>query len=433
MSRKLNGAHVSYHKNTKDMPCVVMDTPAIVTIPMAMHIGAPCTPIVKVGEEVKVGQKIADNEEAFVCAPIHASVSGKVKSISDYTLTNGRACKAIVIESDGEMNVFEDIKPPVINTKEEFVKAIRESGMVGLGGAGFPTHVKLNPKNLDEIDSLVINAAECEPYITVDNRECIDNTENVLYAVRYIQKMLNIKTAYIGIEANKPEAIKTMQEATTGDSNIEVCSLEVKYPQGAEKVLIYSTTGRFIPEGKLPSDVGVIALNVSTAGKIAAFLKTGMPLVSKNLTVDGGAINKAQNVTVPIGASIEDIANFCGGHKENLKKVLYGGPMMGIALNDLQTSIIKNTNAVLFFDEQQAKKKEISNCIRCGRCITHCPYNLMPVNFERAYERGDVETLKKLKVMMCMECGCCEFTCPAGRNLVSSHRLSKQLVRNASK
>lgn len=428
MSRKLSGAHLAHHKNTNSMPVVPFDAAGMVTIPMSMHIGAPCTPLVKPGDQVKVGQIIGDNPEAFICAPIHSSVSGTVKTVSDFTMPNGSVTKAITIESDGEFTALETITPPVVNTKEDLIKAARDCGLVGLGGAGFPSHVKLNPRNPQDVDTLIINGAECEPFITVDNRALLDDSEDILFSVRMILKLLGLKKAAFGVENNKPEAIAHIQEATKNDDNIEVIPLEAKYPQGAEKVLIYAATGRIVPEGKLPSDVGAIVFNVNSLAILAKYIKTGMPLIRKNITVDGAAITTPKNISVPIGTPIAKVVEFCGGYNGQPDKIIMGGPMMGTAMKDDSFPILKNTNAILLLDTKQTAPKETSACIRCGRCIFICPYNLMPVNFERAYERGDAEDLKKLKINMCMECGCCEFICPAGRNLVSINKLSKQLV-----
>ena len=338
-------------------------------------------------------------------------------------------CKAIVIESDGQITLSEEVQPPSISSKEDLLKAIRESGLVGIGGAGFPSHVKLNPKDPAKVDTLLVNAAECEPYITSDYRQCMEGADDVLFSVKTIMKYLDIKKAFIGIETNKPAAISLFEEKTSGEEGIGVIPLKAKYPQGAEKVLIYASTGRVVYEGQLPADAGVIVFNVSTLGKMAKFLKTGMPLVSKTVTVDGNAVNEPKNVDVPVGTSIKDVIDFCGGYKGEAKKIIMGGPMMGVSMENDAFPIIKNTNAILAFNAELAQKKTTSACIRCSRCIKACPYDLMPVNLERAYERRDVETLTNLRVNLCMECGCCEYVCPAGRKLVNVHKLSKQLLR----
>ena len=313
----------------------------------------------------------------------------------------------------------------------EFIEAVKQSGLVGLGGAGFPAHIKLNPK--DKIEYLCINAAECEPYITADVREIMENHENVLYGISQVMKYVGIDKALIGIEDNKPEAIKLMQEKTAQMSNVEVVSLPSRYPQGAEKVLIEQCTGRQVPPGKLPSDVGCIVMNVASAGFLGGYLKNGIPLTTKRVTVDGSAITEAKNVRVPIGAPIKDIIAFCGGYKGTPAKLISGGPMMGTALMTDDFPVLKQNNAFLAFDEAEAKSLEPTACISCGRCVNACPMNLMPTKLEAATIYKRVDDLKKYSVMTCMECGCCAFVCPANRKLVQSMRIGKAILRNAGK
>ena len=305
---------------------------------------------------------------------------------------------------------------------------MKASGLVGLGGAGFPTYVKLSPKNLSEVDTLCINAAECEPYITSDYRTIMEDAEDVLNGARQVQKYLDLKKVIIGVEDNKPKAIALLKEMTAGDASIEVASLPAKYPQGAEKVLIYHTTGRVVPEGKLPADVGVIVMNVASVAFLSKYLKTGMPLTTKRVTVDGSAIAEPKNLLVPIGTPIQNLIDFCGGFKTEPGKVLMGGPMMGIAVNRLDYPVLKNNNAILAFDEKDSREPEETPCIRCGRCVNACPFNLMPASIEKAFKAGNVDALRELKVNLCMECGCCAFACPAKRRLVMTNRLAKKML-----
>lgn len=424
------GVKVAHNKNTENCKIVRMPTPEKVILPMQQHIGAPCTPTVKVGDTVKVGQVIGDSDK-FISAPIHASVSGKITAISDTVLANGRQAPAVTIESDGEMAIFEEIEPPVINNADDFRKAIRESGLVGLGGAGFPSHVKFAITPDKPIDTIVVNAAECEPHITVDYRECLDNTLYIIRSLMIIKEQLNIPNAVIAVEDNKPAAIEKLKKVTdeVGDGTIKVMALKSRYPQGAEKMIVYSATGRKIPLGKLPADVGVIVMNVTSTAFIGRYLETGKPLVSRSLTVDGSAIIKPQNVRVPIGTDLNELIDFCGGFKPDLDKVIAGGPMMGTAIVNTNVPILKSYNAVLAFSKGTVPEKPDNNCIRCGRCSQVCPMGLMPTNIMRSVKVRDLDGLKQSNVIACMQCGTCAYACPAGRPLVQYLVLAKDMLR----
>lgn len=426
------GVKVDHHKNTADREVVRIPTPSKVTIPMQQHIGAPCEPVVKVGDEVEVGQLIGDSDK-FVSAPIHASVSGKVVAVGDIKLPNGTMSKAVTIESDGEMRLWSGVKPPKIETKEDLIKAVRASGLVGLGGAGFPTHVKLNFPADKNIDTLVINAAECEPYITVDYRECIENSWDILSGVYLLKEMLGFKQVIIAAEDNKPEAFKILKNIADHkddvDDEVKLMVLESKYPQGAEKMMVQSATGRKVPPGKLPADVGCVVMNVASVAFIARYVKSGKPLVSRSLTVDGSAIENPKNVRVPVGTNIGEIIEFCGGFKEEPCKILTGGPMMGLAIVGTDLPVLKQNNAILAFAKGDAVLKSEKDCIRCGRCVAACPMSLMPTNIVRAAKIKDTAMLKKAGVTVCMECGSCAFACPAGKPLVQHMRLAKSILR----
>lgn len=431
--RTFGGAKVPHRKHTTDIQSVVMPSPKTVTIPMQQHIGAPCTPVVAVGDTVYVGTVIGDSE-AFVCAPIHSSVSGTVKSIIKVTLPGGNSTDAVVIESDGQDTPDPDIKPPVVENRQDFLKAVRASGLVGLGGAGFPAHVKLNVPADKEIDTLLINCAECEPYITADNREVIENSWAVMSGIYAVTEILGIKRVIIGIEDNKPEAIRILKEIADNekydpDDIIRVLPLKASYPQGAEKVLIKACTGREVPAGKLPADAGCIVMNVTSVAFLSNYLKTGMPLIKKRLTIDGSAVKEPKNVIVPIGTAISDVMEFCGGYKAEVRKMLMGGPMMGLALSDDSLPVLKQNNAILAFDEKEAKLSEATDCIRCGRCVSACPMRLMPTKLCAAVKLKDFEAMQKYQLMTCMECGSCVFSCPTHRHIVQTIRLGKSQLR----
>ncbi len=421
--KKLNGIGLKHRKNTENSQTVEYPLPAKVRIPMSMHMGVPCQPTVKVGDTVSVGQKIGDSDAPF-SAPIHSGVSGKVIAVSDYRNAMGAVCKAVEIETDGLQTVSDEVKPPEVTDKDSFIKAVRESGACGLGGAGFPTHIKLNPKT--PIDTLIINAAECEPYITADYREMIECPEDIIGGINMVKSRLGIKTAKLAIEANKPEAIKNFTEMAKNDDTIDIITLPSSYPQGAEKVIIYNSTGRIVEEGQLPSDQGVIVINVYTIAFLYRYMQTGMPLVTRRLTVDGNAVGEPKNVRAVIGTSFRELLEFCKTDIDAVKKLIGGGPMMGMSIPDMDMPVVKTSNALLAIKTYDERKT--SNCIRCGRCVRVCPMGLMPADIDRAYKIKNIEELKTLKVMLCMNCGSCTYVCPANRKLAETNQLAKGLI-----
>ena len=427
MSHFLKGIRVPHRKNTADRPVLRMETPKTVKIPMSMHIGAPAKLLVKVGDTVKVGTLIGE-AGGFVSSDIYSSVSGKVSKIEELTLSNGSKTQAVVIESDGEMARDEALTPPTVNSADELVEAIRKSGVVGLGGAGFPTHVKFKVDHT-KVEELIINGAECEPYITSDSYTMTDRAADMEYALAKIKEFFGIKKIIIGIEGNKKKAIASMKALAEKIDGFEVRGLPSVYPQGGEKVLIYHTTGKVVAAGKLPFDVGCIVINCTTLACIGEYLRDGMPLVEKCVTVDGGAVKNSANVIAPIGTSVSDLVDFCGGFTEEPAKVLYGGPMMGIAVADTNVPVIKNTNAVVALTEKEARLPKTTACIRCGSCTNTCPFGLAAAEILLAYDKKDAEKLRELSVESCMECGCCSFVCPANRPLVQTNKLAKALLK----
>lgn len=426
--KRLKGVRAPHCKNTMDHAVQKMPIPDKVSICMSQHMGPPCGTSVKPGEEVKVGQVIGE-PSGFFGVPIHSSVSGKVTGIEEIIMPGGIRTKTVVIETDKAQTYHESVQKPEVTDRESFLKAVRDSGLVGLGGAGFPTHIKFNPPNLDAVDTLIVNGAECEPYITSDYRTMMERGEDVALGIEAVMKHLGIPNCIIGIEDNKPKAIERMNELTKGRSGVRVLSLSARYPQGAEKVLIHATTGRVVPEGKLPADVNCIVSNITTLAQLARYLKYGLPLIDKWLTVDGGAIANPQNVQALIGTPAKEVIAFCGGYSKEPRKLLMGGPMMGIALYNEDYPILKNNNAILAFDESQVEEFAESACIRCGRCVRACPVNLMPLRIEDAFIKDDYQGLQDYKVNLCIECGCCAYVCPAKRHLVQTHRLSKAKLR----
>ena len=427
---KLKGIHVPHKKHTADCAPERIPVPKTVTIPMSMHIGRPAKPVVKRGDEVKVGQLIAE-ADGYISAPVHSSVSGKVQKIDEMMTAMGTKVACIVIETDGLQEISDTVQPPDVHDVDTFVDAVRQSGSVGLGGAGFPTFVKFSINgDLSVVNSVVINAAECEPYITSDTRTLIDRADDVFAGIEIIKKYFPVKRFVIGIEDNKPEAIARAKEFAAKTDRVEVHVLPAVYPQGGEKVLVYNTLGKMIPQGGLPLDVGAVVINVTTLAFIAKYIETGMPLVEKCLTVDGSAVSEPKNLIAPIGASIADVLEAAGGCKSEPAKVLYGGPMMGIAVPDLSAPILKNTNAIVAMDEKEAAPPKTTACINCGACLSHCPLRLDPREIARAYKKNEPEDLKTLCVDLCMECGCCAYVCPAKRHLVQTNKLAKAVLRD---
>lgn len=431
LKRAAHGAAVPHEKRTSNLETVVMPLPSKIVLSMSQHIGAPAAPAVKKGDQVYVGT-VVGKAGGFVSSDIHSGVSGKVDGITTIIGSNGSKQTAVVIIPDGEQTPDPAVAPPEVTDLKSFQDAVRASGLVGLGGAGFPTAVKLAPKNLDEIDTLVINGAECEPYITSDNRCMIEDTHFIFSGIKAVMKHLNIAKCVIGIEGNKPEAIAKMKDAIDVPG-IEVKTLACRYPQGAEKVLIENCTGREVPFPGLPSDVGVIVMNVTSVAFVGKYLETGMPLTTKRLTVEGDIIKEAKNVEVIIGTPIQELLDFCGGLTDEPGKVLYGGPMMGTCVADLSQPVLKNNNAVMAFSKKWAHLPKQTNCIHCGRCTNACPLGLSAKEIVQAYQDGNVDLLKELNADLCMSCGTCSFVCPAKRPLAPSIALAKIMMKNGGK
>ncbi len=414
-----------------DKETQVFPEPDVLVIPMSQHIGAPCKPLVKKGDLVTVGQKIGDNQG--LCVPVHASVSGKVKSVGAMAHTNGSTVMSVVIENDHLGTLCEDIKPRTQEevdalTNEELISIIREGGIVGMGGATFPTHVKLSG-GIGKVDTVIVNAGECEPYITSDDRLCREKPAELISGLKIVMKIFGLKEGHIGIEDNKPEAVKAMQACLCKEDGIIIDVLPAKYPQGAEKQLIYAVTGREVPSGGLPAAVGCAVFNAATVKAIHDVVYEGMPLIKRIVTVSGDVLMDPKNLLVPIGTSFNDLIEACG-YSENPYKVLSGGPMMGAAQYDLSVPTIKGVNAITVLGASNKYDVQDSRCLRCGKCIDACPMKLMPVLMYKAMQTNDIEEMKAVNLMDCIECGSCAYTCPASVPLVLGFRVAKQLIRN---
>ena len=415
-------------KQIQDFP-----EPDILVIPLSQHIGAPCKPLVKKGDSVTVGQKLGDNQG--LCVPVHASVSGTVKAVEMRPHTNGMTALSVVIQNDHLDTLCPDLvtrTPAQVEALSpgELMDIIREAGIVGMGGATFPTHVKLS-SGIGKVDTIIVNASECEPYIVADDRVCQEFPAEVLSGLQIVMKILELKKAHIALEDNKPEAAAALQRELDPGSGIVVDILPCKYPQGAEKQLIYAVTGRQVPSGALPAAVGCAVFNSGTCKAIHDAVYLGMPLIRRIVTVSGDIVMEPKNLMVPIGTSFNDLLDAVG-YSQNPYKVLSGGPMMGFAQFDLSVPVIKGTNAVTVLGKENRFTVSDPQCIHCGKCIDVCPMKLMPLMMYRAAQDADVEALKSENLLDCIECGCCAYTCPACIPLVQAFRGGKQRIRDAA-
>ena len=425
------GVHPKENKIARDVAIQEFPEPDILVIPMSQHIGAPCKPLVKKGDLVTVGQKIGDNQG--LCVPVHASVSGKVKSVEMRAHTSGTTVMSVVIENDHQGTLCPDIKPRTqaevdALTPEELMNIIREGGVVGMGGATFPTHVKLS-SGIGKVDTIIVNAGECEPYIVADDRLCQECPAQLISGLKVIMKVFGLTEGHIGIEDNKPEAVKAMQACLCKEDGISIDVLPAKYPQGAEKQLIYAVTGREVPSGGLPAAVGCAVFNAATCKAIHDAVYNGMPLIKRIVTVSGDILMEPKTLLVPIGTAFNDLIEACG-YSENPYKVLSGGPMMGAAQYDLSVPTIKGVNAITVLGRKNEYAVEDSRCLRCGKCIDACPMKLTPVLMYKACQDNDMDLLRSVNLMDCIECGSCAYTCPASVPLVLGFRVAKQLLRN---
>ncbi|MBQ8914558.1 MAG: electron transport complex subunit RsxC [Clostridia bacterium] len=420
--KQLKGIRLPHWKKTAKSAPEVLPFPNVAYYPMHQNIGAPATVCVKVGDPVYVGTLIGE-AGGYVSSPVYSGVSGKVKKIDETLMSGGVFSPTVIIEADG-LTPDPSIVPPEVHDRESFIAAVRKSGVVGLGGAGFPTAVKLDVDPA-KVEHVIINGAECEPYITSDTRTMLDRADEIAEGIDLLAKYLGVKSFIIGVEKNKPDCVKKMRDIAKTRPSVKVSVLPSVYPQGGEKVLIFNSTGKVVGEGMLPIDVGVIVINCTTVAEIAKFVKTGMPLVSKCVTVDGSAVKEPKNLILPIGTPATDAFEACGGFSCEPAKIVYGGPMMGVSVADITAPVLKQTNALLALSEKDARIPELTNCIRCGRCTNTCPCGLAPVAIVTAYEKEDMEALSALKPNLCMECGCCSYVCPAFRPLVQQNKLAK--------
>jgi len=426
------GIHTHDKKHfSKLSPTQQMPLPSRVVIFLSQHIGGLATPCVNIGDTVKTGEKIADSS-GFVSIPMHTSISGKVTSIGVFPHPGGALVKGIEIEGDGkdewvQLTDEQDYENLPI---DEMKKRIHEAGVCGMGGAGFPTHVKLSPPPDKPIDTIIVNGVECEPYLTTDCRMMVERPEDIIKGLKIMMKVLDVKRGIIGIEANKPMSIKIFKKLVKHEPNIKLEVLKLKYPQGAEKQLIYATTKRVVPnKGGLPSSVGCIVDNVATVINVYEAVRFKKPLMERVITVTGKIVKNPSNLVTRIGSKFADLVDFCGGTSEPIAKIISGGPMMGFAINTLETYSTKTSSGLILFGESEARRHQEQTCLRCGRCVDVCPQNLLPTFIASAIKHDDLKLAEKAGAMDCMKCGCCTFVCPAHIKLIQWIDLAKTLIK----
>lgn len=422
------GLHIPDHKSaTNKLPIKAIEGSKVHIYPAIQHIGAPLAAKVTVGDKVCVGDVLLDSD-AFMSVPVHSSVSGTITDIKEHIHPSGNMVLSVFVENDGLYTVSEKVSPknPDNMTKEEMLKVIHDAGIMGMGGAGFPTHIKLNPGEDKKITHIIVNGAECEPYLTSDHRRMLETPEMVIDGLRICMKLLGLDKGYIGVESNKNDAIKALKKVK--GKNIEVISLVTKYPQGAEKQLIKAITKREVPSGGLPADAGAIVLNIDTVTNISRAFRTGMPVISRIVTLSGDAIKKPQNFEVRTGMPIEKVIEMAGGFTEVPEKVIIGGPMMGTAQFSLEVPVIKTTSAILSLKKAEEIDEEDNACIRCGKCVECCPMRLMPLYLNKSIKEGDLEAAEKYNVLDCIECGLCSYLCPGMQGPLNNIRVAKQKI-----
>lgn len=427
---KLRGSiHPEYFKGlAKDKSIETLPMPKILHVSMAQHLGAPAKPIVKKGDILEKGQRIGE-AVGFISAHVHTPVSGTVTGIEDRTTPTGAVTPHITISADhDETMVATEERDWESQSRETLLEWIADAGVAGMGGAGFPTRVKLSPPTDKPIDTLIVNGAECEPYLTADHRVMIEGASELRTGIAILRKILNVKTVIIAVEANKPEAIQALQDAMIDVRGTTLCILKTEYPQGAEKQQIYATTGREVPSGGLPMDVGCVVENVSTVQAVFRAVTHGTPLLQRVITVTGDNVKEPKNILVPLGTPFKDLLDFCGGLTGPVSKVICGGPMMGIAQSNLDATTTKTTSGLLFLAQERVTTFASTPCISCGRCVEACPMGLLPAELSNRIEAGDDEATEALNVLDCIECGCCAFTCPAYRPLVQHMKLGKSKI-----